>query len=174
MAILMQRLHDAHALSAAAAPPEEEPIFSAAGLRRQRYLGPGAVSIVVHVMVAAALVLVPILLPEALIETPQTDVFRVLIYDPPPPPPPPLPKGSSDGGRRPMAAPSPPTPQPAPVTAEAPFEAPLEAAAPSPPTVALDERAGSPTGSDSGVPEGMEEGVEGEWSAGCPVASSEA
>ena len=169
MAILMQRLHDAHALSAAPAPPEEEPIFSAVGHRRQRYLGPGAVSIGVHVIVAAALVLVPILLPEALIETPQTDVFRVLIYDPPPPPPPPLPKGSLEGGRRPMAATTPPTPQPAPVTAEAHFEAPVEAiVAPSRPTLALDERAGSPTGSESGVPEGMEEGVEGGVVGGVP------
>jgi protein TonB len=167
MPILMQRLHDAHALSAAAAPPEEEPIFSAVGRARQRYLGPGTVSVVVHGIVAAALVLVPILLPEALIETPQTDVFRVLIYDPPPPPPPPLPKGTPEGGRQ-LAAKAPPTPQPAPVTVEARLEAPIEAVAPSRPTLALDERAGSPTGSESGVPEGMEEGVEGGVVGGVP------
>jgi len=128
-----------------------------------------AVSAAVHLLLAAVLVLVPILLPESLIEMPQTDVFRVLIYDPPPPPPPPLPKGTPEGGRRPMAAKAPPIPQPAPVEPQARLEAPVEvAAAPIRPPVALDEPAGSPTGSESGIPEGMEEGVEGGVVGGVP------
>ena len=128
-----------------------------------------AVSVAVHTILVALLVLVPILLPEALIETGQTDVFRVLIYDPPPPPPPPLPKGSDEGGRRRVVPEAPPTPQPMPVKAEARLEAPVEAtAAPIQPSLVPDERAGSPTGSDSGVPEGMEEGVPGGIVGGVP------
>ena len=71
-----------------------------------------ALNIAAHVAVVALLVLVPILLPEALVETAQTDVFRVLIYDPPPPPPPPLPKGSPDGGGRRARPDASPTPSP--------------------------------------------------------------
>ena len=136
---------------------------------RTRRGGPLAVSVAVHTLVAAILVLVPILLPEALLETPQTDVFRVLIYDPPPPPPPPLPKGSPEGGRRQVVPEAPPTPQPVPVKAEARLEAPIEAiAAPVQPSLLADERTGSPTGSESGVPEGMEEGVPGGIVGGVP------
>ena len=123
----------------------------------------------VHTVLVALLVLTPILLPEALIETAQTDVFRALIYDPPPPPPPPLPKGSFDGGRRRLVPEAPPTPQPVPIKPEARLEAPLEAAtAPLQPSLQPDERAGSPTGSESGIPEGMEEGVEGGIVGGVP------
>jgi protein TonB len=123
--------------------------------------------VAVHAFLATILILVPILLPEALLETPQTDVFRVLIYDPPPPPPPPLPKGAPGGGRRPVAIEAPPTPVP--VKAEARLEAPVEAVvAPAPPSLLADERAGSPSGSESGVPEGMAEGVPGGVIGGVP------
>lgn len=147
----------------------EDTLFSSvAGLGQPRRFGPLTVSIVVHVVVAALLILVPILLPEALVETAQTDVFRVLIYDPPPPPPPPLPKGSLDGGRRQVVPETPPTPAPVPVK-EARLEAPVEAiVAPTQPSLEPDARVGSPTGSESGVPEGMEEGVEGGIVGGVP------
>jgi protein TonB len=176
----MQRFHDPSptaAIRAATGPradentaPVDEPLFSGVlDPARSRRVGPLAVSVAVHTLLAAVLVLVPILLPEALLETPQTDFFRVLIYDPPPPPPPPLPKGSPEGGRRQVVPEAPPTPQPVPVKAEARLEAPIEAvAAPVQPSLLADERTGSPTGSESGVPEGMEEGVPGGIVGGVP------
>lgn len=149
-------------------PPEDTLFSSVVGLGRPRRLGALAFSVVVHTVAAALLVLVPILMPEAVIETAQTDVFRVLIYDPPPPPPPPLPKGSLDGGRRNVVPETPPTPPPTRV-AEAKLEAPVEAlVAPVQPSLEPDARVGSPTGSESGVPEGMEEGVEGGVVGGVP------
>jgi periplasmic protein TonB len=170
----MQRLHHLALTAATTAarepagahetpPAPEELLFSKVLDRaRARPGGPLAVSVAIHALLATILILVPILLPEALLETPQTDVFRVLIYDPPPPPPPPLPKGAPGGGRRPVAIEAPPTPQPVPVKAEARLEAPVEAVvAPAPPSLLADERAGSPSGSESGVPEGMAEGVPG-------------
>lgn len=176
----MQRLHDpapTAAIRAATRPPAaesaapvDEPLFSGVlDPPRSRRVGPLAVSVAVHGLVATVLVLVPILVPEALLETPQTDVFRVLIYDPPPPPPPPLPKGSPDGGRRPVAIETPPTPEPVSVKAEARLEAPVEAITPPvQPSLFPDDRTGSPTGSESGVPEGMAEGVPGGVVGGVP------
>jgi periplasmic protein TonB len=120
-----------------------------------------------HVVVVAALVLIPIFTPDEMLLAPESDYLRVLIYDPPPPPPPPLPKGSRDGARRPqpLAAPE---PRPTPVPAEG-LKAPVEILAPILPGSGLsEERVGSPTGSDSGVPEGMEEGVEGGVVGGLP------
>jgi periplasmic protein TonB len=176
----MQRLQDpafSAAIASAARPaagaeipaPLDKPLFSGVlDPGRSGRLAPLAVSVTVHTVLTAVLVLVPLLLPEAMIETPQTDVFRALIYDPPPPPPPPLPKGSADEGRHRMLD-APPTPQPAPVSVEARLEAPVETvAAPVEPNTLPDGRAGSPAGSESGVPEGMEEGVPGGVVGGVP------
>jgi protein TonB len=128
-------------------------------------------SAVVHVAAVAALVLVPLFLPEGPHERPDVDYLRVLIYDPPPPPPPPLPKGAPDGGRRAMQRPAEPEVpvQPTPPPSATRLEAPAEVLAPDPAPGALgDELAGSPTGSELGVPEGMEEGVEGGVVGGVP------
>jgi protein TonB len=177
----MQRLQDpapSAAIATAARPaaaarlraPLEGPLsLGDPGGGLPRTLGPFGLSVALHLALAAVLVFGPLLLPEPLIETPRTDVFRVLIYDPPPPPPPPLPLGSAGGAppRRPEAA---PTPRPAPIVAEPRLEAPVESvAAPMEPLALLpDTRAGSPTGSESGVPEGMEEGVPGGVVGGVP------
>ena len=58
----------------------------------KKRLGTG-VSVAVHVVLLFAVVLLPILWPEAMPD--QNDYIRALLYNPPPPPPPPLPKGSS-------------------------------------------------------------------------------
>lgn len=123
-------------------------------------------TLVLHVVIVAAIVLVPVFWPEPLLDT-ERDYMRVLIYDPPPPPPPPLPKGLPYGGARAL-----PRAQPAPDRTPAPVEARL--IAPVPPAVPAEspgvaaEAFGSPHGSDSGVPEGMEEGVEGGVVGGLP------
>jgi periplasmic protein TonB len=125
----------------------------------------------VHIAALAALVLVPILWPEPLLDS-RIDPIRVLIYDPPPPPPPPLPRGSPEGGRplapKPALAPHPvPTPVPA-VPHETALVAPLEKPPVDEGAGLTVEAAGSPHGSESGVPEGMEEGVEGGMVGGVP------
>jgi protein TonB len=126
-------------------------------------------STVVHLVAVAALVLVPLFLPEGPHERPGVDYLRVLIYDPPPPPPPPLPKGAPDGGRRAMQRPVEPEVQPTPPPSATRLDAPAEVLAPDPAPAGLgDELAGSPTGSELGVPEGMEEGVEGGVVGGLP------
>jgi hypothetical protein len=129
----MHRLH-APARSAAAlgsgpsGRDDADPLFSSVvGFSRPGRLAPVVVSMGVHIAFVALLVLTPILLAEALIETSPTDVFRALIYDPPPPPPPLLPKGSLDGGRRRLIPEARPTPQPVPVKPETRLEAPIEA-----------------------------------------------
>jgi protein TonB len=128
-------------------------------------------SALVHSVAIAALVLVPLFLPERPDERPAVDYLRVLIYDPPPPPPPPLPKGAPEGGRRPPQRLAEPEPQPTPPASQTRLEAPAEvfAPAPEPATSGLaDEVPGSPMGSEAGVPEGMEEGVEGGVVGGLP------
>ena len=127
-----------------------------------------AASAVAHVGAVAALVLVPLFLPEDGLDRPEVDYVRVLIYDPPPPPPPPLPRGAPEGGRRAVRRPVEPEPRPTPVPSETRLEAPVEVFAPEPTPSGLDERPGSPTGSESGVPEGMEGGVEGGVVGGVP------
>ena len=52
----------------------------------------GRVSLIAHVTVLAAIVLVPIFMPE---ELPEQGDRRVVFFDPPPPPPPPMQRGSS-------------------------------------------------------------------------------
>lgn len=130
-------------------------------------------SLATHVVALLAVVLIPILWPEQMPETP--DYIRALIYNPPPPPPLPLPKGSELAARterpkpvadepKPQATPE-PTPEPKLVAEiEAPREEPLQAQA----TEVAENQWGSPTGSEFGVPEGMEGGVEGGQVGGVP------
>jgi len=130
-------------------------------------------SLATHLTVLAAIVLIPILWPEQMPETP--DYIRALIYNPPPPPPLPLPKGSELAARterpkpvveeaKPEATPE-PTPEPKLVAeVEVPKEEPLQQE----PTEVAQNQWGSATGSEFGVPEGMEGGVEGGQVGGVP------
>jgi protein TonB len=124
-------------------------------------------SIVGHLLLVAALVLVPLLWPSDNPET--TDYVRALLYNPPPPPPPPLPKGSAMVEKQEAAKPTTPEPE----VKKPDFVAPIE---PKPEENELrpedrapeSEQAGSEMGSDMGVPEGMEVGVEGGVVGGVP------
>jgi periplasmic protein TonB len=121
-------------------------------------------SLVVHTVLIAAAILVPILWPA---DMPELDYVRVLIYNPPPPPPPPLPKGSAAVEKVKPAEPV--TPDPEPETPkftepEIPKDDPLQHEA----RLYEMDQAGSPTGSDMGITDGMEEGVEGGVVGGVP------
>lgn len=136
--------------------------------RRSRAL---RASLLVHVVVAAAAVLVPLLLPEALPELPGGGPSVVFFFDPPPPPPLPLPLGSGlgDQSARPRSKPSEAPPQPEPEKER--LVAPVEVAPPAPeapPLSGSEAQGGSPIGSVYGVPEGMEGGVEGGEIGGVP------
>jgi protein TonB len=126
------------------------------------------VSFGMHAAALAAIVLVPIFMPE---ELPEQGDRRVVFFDPPPPPPPPMQRGSS---MRPEEvkpeAPKPiteNTPKPdfvAPIETPQPEEKPLE------PEVGVkpEDQFGSETGSDLGDALGMEGGVEGGTVGGVP------
>jgi len=127
-------------------------------------------SILGHVVVIAAIVLVPLFLPE---EMPEQGDRRVVFFDPPPPPPPPLPRGN------PMVQQKAKPDTPKPVTNETKpkpeFIAPIETQQPQKVAelqpeagVRPEDQFGSPTGSDLGDPLGMEEGVEGGVVGGVP------
>lgn len=121
-------------------------------------------SVIAHVFIIGAVLLVPILFPGA---PPPTDYVSVLLYNPPPPPPPPLPKGSALEQKPEQAKPVTPDPNPVkpdPDRLEAPIEKPIEPESKPPET----EQAGSVNGSDAGVLDGMEEGVEGGQVGGIP------
>lgn len=124
------------------------------------------VSLVVHAVVVAALVLGPIFMPE---ELPDQGDRRVVFFDPPPPPPPPLQRGSSLPPEQ--VKPEPPkkisdnTPKPdfvAPIETPQPREARLE------PEAGVKDQFGSESGSDLGDALGMEGGIEGGLVGGVP------
>ncbi len=127
------------------------------------------VSLVLHTATIAALVLVPVLWPEALPET--KDALKILIYNPPPAAAAPMMKGSSLVRK--ITPPKkvaekeekPKEPEKKPqfvVPIEIPKEMPKEE------RVAAREQYGIETGSDAGIPEGMEGGVEGGVAGGIP------
>jgi protein TonB len=126
-------------------------------------------SIVGHVLIVAAIVFVPLFLPE---EMPEQGDRRVVFFDPPPPPPPPLPRGSplveqkaKPETPKPVAEEAKPKPEfTAPIQTEQPKVAELQPEA----GVRPEDQFGSPTGSDLGDPLGMEEGVEGGVVGGVP------
>ena len=149
---------------------QEEPIFkslvvsdpapSSARVRTTLRL-----SAVAHVLIGAAIVLVPLLMPSP--SPDQPDYIRALLYDPPPPPPPPLPKGSAVVAKPEPAKPVTPDEKPEKPTfvePQTPQETPLRPEARDRESSQL----GSATGSDLGVPEGMEGGVEGGIVGGVP------
>jgi len=128
----------------------------------------GRVSLIGHVVVVAAIVFVPIFLPE---ELPEQGDRRVVFFDPPPPPPPPLQRGSSMRPEQVKPEPtkkvSENTPKPdfvAPIETHQPQEKPLEPEA----GVRPEDQFGSETGSDLGDALGMEGGVEGGVVGGVP------
>jgi len=139
------------------------------GTKRQR-VG-RRVSFVVHVVLLALIIFVPVFTPPVL---PDRDVISVLLYDPPPPPPPPLPKGTRM--REEPVEPEPPKPVVENPPEERPeFTAPLETPTPTEvaelkpeDAISPDDQFGSEFGSDFGVPEGMEMGVEGGVVGGIP------
>jgi protein TonB len=128
---------------------------------RKRRTGLGMpVSIVTHVGVASAIVLLPILWPEELPEL--GDPLRVLIYAPPAAAAPPLPKGVSGPAHKvEPAKPTTPEPKPEKPKLEAPIEVPREQPLRAEARLQESLQIGSETGSDMGVPEGMEGGLEG-------------
>jgi periplasmic protein TonB len=156
-------------------PEPEDELFSTSlvasrPLGRARWRGFGApVSLAVHLLVLAAVVLVPIFVPGTLPD--QRDYIRALLYDPPPPPPPPPLRGSS-------LRPEPAKPEPPKPVVEEPakqeFTAPIETPQPRDDRlepeqgVRPDDQAGSETGSDLGDPLGMEGGVLGGQVGGVP------
>lgn len=128
----------------------------------------GRVSLTLHVTVVAALILVPIFMPE---ELPEQGDRRVVFFDPPPPPPPPLQRGSSM--RPEEAKPEPPKPvveEPPKTDFVAPIETPQPEERPLEPEQGIDplDQFGSETGSDLGDALGMEGGVEGGVVGGVP------
>jgi protein TonB len=128
----------------------------------------GRASLIGHIVVVAAIVFVPIFLPE---ELPEQGDRRVVFFDPPPPPPPPMQRGSSM--RPEEAKPEAPkkvsenTPKPdfvAPIETPQPEEKPLEPEQ----GIKPEDQFGSETGSDLGDALGMEGGVEGGTVGGVP------
>ncbi len=152
--------------------PDEDDLFTASLIasnpqKQQRTWWGAEVSLVVHVLTVASLILVPILWPS---ESPeQRDMIRALLYDPPPPPPPPLPKGSSLAPKTEAAKPVTPDPQ---VKVEPKFVAPIEQPQERPLTpenkAPADQQFGSETGDESGVADGMDVGVVGGQVGGVP------
>jgi len=126
------------------------------------------VSLIGHAVVVAAIVLVPIFMPEQL---PEQGDRRVVFFDPPPPPPPPMQRGSSLPPEQ--VKPEPPkkvsenTPKPdfvAPIETPRPEEKPLEPEK----GIKPEDQFGSETGSDLGDALGMEGGLEGGVVGGVP------
>jgi protein TonB len=140
----------------------EEVLVTSARRPNNRLQRVGVASIIGHILVGTAIILIPILVPSQLPD--QQDYIRALLYDPPPPPPPPLPKGSA-------MRPEPIKPEPPKPVTEKPkpeFTAPIETPqpqdkAPKEPEsgVRPQDQFGSETGSDLGSELGMEGGVEG-------------
>lgn len=121
-------------------------------------------SLFIHCLVLAVIVLVPILWPE---EPPgRPDLVRVLLYNPPPPPPPPLPLGRPEGSRENHQ------PESVPVAVnEAAFTLSAEILTTQSVSKELGaelDQFGSFMGSEFGHPDGMEEGVVGGVVGGVP------
>jgi len=175
MTVMMGMTRQPAPLATPGAEPEDELfanslVASNPPKRTRRHQIGARVSLVLHFVALAAVILVPIYLPEQL--PPQADLLVNLIYNPPPPPPPPLPKGSP-------IRPEPLKPEaPKPVREDAPkaqeFTAPIETPQPKEAKLEPDkavrpeDQFGSETGSEFGVPEGMEGGVEGGVVGGVP------
>jgi protein TonB len=140
-------------------PGEGRPLFSdslspTGDTRRGRGL---PISIALHVIIASALILVPLLRTD----NPPVEGVRAVLYNPPPPPPPPLALGSEHAKAQPV---QPVTPEKKPRTPkdEPELTIPREEEPIKPEQkLAANEQQGSPDGTAGGDPEGMIGGVEG-------------
>ena len=122
------------------------------GPRSSRVMGPGAISLAIHAVVVAAVVVLPLVVGEEVLPG-TTDAVRAFFAPPPdialpPPPPPPPPAGARTVVK---AAPTAPRPE-----TEAKFTAPIEV-----PETIEPEPAGMDLGVEGGVPGGVEGGVPG-------------
>lgn len=118
---------------------------------RSRVFGPGALSLIAHVLIVIAIVVLPLALGEDVLPATSEAVRAFFVPPPevalPPPPPPPPPAGVRSAVK---AAPAAPRPQ-----ADAKFTAPIEV----PETIVPDQ--GIDLGVEGGVPGGVEGGVPG-------------
>ena len=142
------------------ARPEPEPRFALdalvfsgpRGRRATRAVRPGLLSLAVHLIVVAAIVVLPLVLGEDVLPA-TSDAVRAFFVPPPdvalpPPPPPPPPAGVRSAVK---TAPAAPRPQ-----EEAKFVAPIEV-----PAEIVPEESGIDIGVEGGVPGGVEGGVPG-------------
>jgi protein TonB len=117
-------------------------------------------TLVLHVVGLALVILLPVFWPQDL---PEVSDLRVrLMYNPPPPPPPPLPKGASSKPQLEPAKPTTPDPKPQEpkfTAPETPKEEPKEVQPED--KAKMEDQFGSESGSDFGDVAGMEGGVEG-------------
>jgi protein TonB len=146
----------------------DEPIFKSLVVTNPTKLKSwfGLGSLVAHVAIISAMILVPLFWSDDAPD--QPNLIVKLIYNPPPPPPPPLPRGSALVQKPKPSQPVTPDPHPVKPEFTAPVEVPREAPLKPEARLPESEQSGSPTGSDFGVPEGMEEGVEGGVVGGVP------
>ena len=127
-------------------------VFSGAPQRRpSRVLGPGVVSVLVHLLVVAAILVLPLVMGQDVLPATSEAVRAFFVPPPevalPPPPPPPPPAGARAAVKPAPAAPRPQT--------EAEFVAPMEV----PETIVPE--APADFGIEGGVPGGVEGGVPG-------------
>jgi protein TonB len=161
---------------AAASPPRrarvhDAPLFVdlvASDPRPWRAGRSGVVSLLTHTLIAALIVILPIVWPEAMPPM-EKDYITALIYNPPPPPPPPLPRGSAVAPRKERAE---PTTDKRDIKASretltAPIRIPPKLPTGENKLETLDQF-GSDTGDEFGVPEGNEYGVPGGVVGGIP------
>jgi protein TonB len=139
--------------------PGEDDLFSSLRppKRGHRALLGANVSLVVHVVIGALLLLGPLYWPQPSPEQPNN--LSILVYNPPPPPPLPLPKGNP--AVKEVKVPQPVSHELEPIKPTT-FTAPQDVIQPEllkDPGVSDLDQAGILDGSDSGVPEGMEGGV---------------
>ncbi len=125
-------------------------VFSGPRTRSSRKLGPTAFSMVIHAIVVASILVLPLVVGEDILPA-TSDAVRAFFVPPPdvalpPPPPPPPPAGAR------VARPAPVAPQPA---AEARFTAPIDVPDSVQPEESID------LGIEGGVPGGVEGGVPG-------------
>jgi protein TonB len=132
---------------------------------KSRVMGPGALSLLIHAVVIAAIIVLPLVFGEDVLPA-TTEAVRAFFAQPPevalpPPPPPPPPAGVRAAVRPAPAAPRPPV--------EAKFTAPIEVpdtVQPEPASIDLGIEGGVPGGVEGGVPGGVVGGVVG----GLPLA----
>ena len=134
--------------------------------RAKRAMGPGAISLLVHVIVVAAIIVLPLVVGQDVLPATSEAVRAFFVPPPevalPPPPPPPPPAGA-----RAVVKPAPAAPRP---ETEAKFVAPIEVPETIQPEAPADFgiEGGVPGGVEGGVPGGVVGGVVGGLPADAP------